>query len=58
MLQMVNSANWIDLDRPDTRALVMQIEQFGLLAPGRALEILNAEITDIERPQADTSKAV
>lgn len=58
MLQLVNAANWIDLDRPDTRAMITQIEQMGLLAPGRALEILDGVITDIERPQADTPLAV
>ena len=58
MLQLVNAANWIDLDRPDTRSMVMQLEQFGLLAPGRALQILDGEITDIERPQADAPRAV
>lgn len=57
MLQLVNAANWIDLDRPDTRALIVQIEQFGLLAPGRALEILDGAITDIERPEMDTPRA-
>lgn len=58
MMQLVNAANWIDLDRPDTRALVTQIEQFGLLAPGRALEILDGAITDIERPETGTPQAV
>lgn len=58
MLQLVNAANWIDLDRPDTRALVMQIEQMGLLAEGRALEILDGIILDVERPSADMPKAV
>ena len=50
MLQLVNAATWIDLDRPDTRALVQQIEAMGLLAAGRALEILDGEILPIERP--------
>ena len=58
MLQLVNAANWIDLDRPDTRAMVEQIEAMGLLAAGRAAQILDGEITDIERPQADTPRAV
>ena len=50
MLQLVNAATWIDLDRPDTRGMVQQIEAMGLLAPGRALEILDGEILPIERP--------
>lgn len=56
MLQMVNAANWIDLEREDTRQLVLQIEQFGLLAAGRALEILDGTIADIERPMTETPK--
>ena len=58
MLQLVNAANWIDLDRPDTRGMVLQIEQMGLLAAGRALEILDGEIQPIERPESDTPRAV
>ena len=50
MLQLVNAATWIDLDRPDTRGMVQQIEAMGMLAPGRALEILDGEILPIERP--------
>ena len=58
MLQLVNAATWIDLDRPDTRAMVQQIETMGLLAPGRALEILDNDIQDIERPSSDASVSV
>ena len=58
MLQLVNAANWIDLDRPDTRGMVQQIEAMGLLAVGRALEILDGEIQPIERPESDTPRAV
>lgn len=54
MLQLVNAATWIDLDRPDTRALVQQIEAMGLLAPGRALEILDGPVQEIERPTEST----
>ena len=50
MLQLVNAATWIDLDRPDTRAMVQQLESMGMLAEGRALEILDGEILPIERP--------
>ena len=55
MLQLVNAASWIDLDRPDTREMVMQLEQMGLLAPGRALEILDNEILPIEVPTVDAN---
>lgn len=58
MQQLVNAANWIDLDRPDTRGMVMQIEQMGLLSEGRALEILDGVIQDIERPEADMPRAI
>lgn len=58
MLQLVNAATWIDLDRPDTRGMVQQIEAMGMLAPGRALEILDGEILPIERPTADGNMAV
>ena len=53
MLQLVNAATWIDLDRPDTRGLVMQLEGMGMLQPGRALEILDAEIQPVEMPTSD-----
>lgn len=46
----VRAANWIDLDRADTRAGVQALEAVGLLAAGRALVILDAPITDAERP--------
>lgn len=34
------AANFVDLTRPDTIAGVQRLEQFGILAPGRAAEIL------------------
>ncbi len=40
----VNAALFIDLDRPDTRAGVIQLEEAGLIGPGRALEILDLPI--------------
>lgn len=46
----VNAAEWIDLDREDTRAGVQALEAVGLIAPGRAAEILDAPVADDERP--------
>ena len=46
----VVAATFIDLARPDTRAGVQMLEAAGLLADGRALVILDAEITPEERP--------
>lgn len=44
------AATYVDLTRPDTIAGVTFLETAGLLATGRAAEILNTEtITDIER---------
>jgi hypothetical protein len=44
------AATFVDLDRPDTRAGVQMLEAAGLLAAGRAMEILDAAITAEERP--------
>lgn len=44
------AATFIDLERTDTRAGVMALETAGLLGAGRALQILDAEIIDSERP--------
>ena len=44
------AATFVDLARADTRAGVQMLEAAGLLAEGRALEILDAEITPEERP--------
>ena len=46
----VQAAKFIDLDMPDTRAGVQALEAFGLLAPGRALEILDSPVQAGERP--------
>jgi hypothetical protein len=46
---LVNAATYIDLQRSDTINAVNAIEQAGLIAEGRAVEILTAPITDIER---------
>lgn len=46
----VVAATYVDLAWSDTRAGVMQLEDLGLLAEGRALEILDAPIQPWERP--------
>lgn len=46
----VAAATFIDLQRPDTRAGVEQLEALGLLAEGRAAEILDAPVQPAERP--------
>lgn len=46
----VAAATFIDLKRPDTRAGVEQLEALGLLAAGRAAEILDAPVEQAERP--------
>lgn len=43
------AASYIDLDRPDTRQGVIILESAGILSPGRALEILDTEVLEIER---------
>ena len=50
-LSKVQAATFIDLDRPDTRAGVQALEAAGVLAAGRALEILDTPIADAERPK-------
>lgn len=47
----LTAATFVDLARPDTRAGVHVLEAAGLLAKGRALEILDAPIVAGERPQ-------
>lgn len=44
------AVTFIDLARPDTRAGVQSLEAGGLLAVGRALEILDTPIVSDERP--------
>lgn len=41
-------ATFIDPDRPDTRAGVFAVEAASLIAPGRALEILDTPVTEQE----------
>jgi len=43
------SATFIDLDRADLRAGVQALEAAGLIAAGRALQILDAPVQEIER---------
>lgn len=45
----VDAATYIDLDRADTRAGVQALEAAGLLAAGRALQILDAPVQESER---------
>lgn len=47
-LDDVNSASFIDLNRKDTRKGVFILEQFGLIAKGRALQILDTQPTEEE----------
>lgn len=44
MQRQVSEATYIDLDRPDTRAGVQQLEAAGLIGLGRAAQILDAPI--------------
>lgn len=48
-LSKVNAATFVDLERQDTIEGVRALESAGLLASGRADEILQTNITDIER---------
>lgn len=45
----IAASTYIDLDRPDTRAGVKSMEDFGLLAAGRAAEILDNPVQEFER---------
>jgi hypothetical protein len=42
-------ATYIDLDRADTRNGVQALEAVGILAAGRALQILDAPVTEEDR---------
>jgi len=46
---LVNSATFIDLSRPDTIGSVNAIERLGLIEAGRASIILGPPVEDIER---------
>jgi hypothetical protein len=45
----VAAATFIDLERPDTRSGVQALEAAGLIATGRAMQILDAPVEDDER---------
>lgn len=47
---LFNAAKFIDLDRQDTINGVHGLEALGIIAPGRAAQILSAPILDTERP--------
>lgn len=49
-MAMVTEAKWIDLNRADTRAGVIALEDATLIAPGRALVILDAPVQSHEQP--------
>lgn len=49
-LDDVNAATYIDLQRADTRASVQGLETAGLIAAGRALQILDAPVQPDEVP--------
>lgn len=49
MLANLQAATYIDLDRPDTRAGVQQLETGGLIGAGRAAIILDATVSANER---------
>lgn len=48
--RMIDNVAWVDLSLQSTIDGVTQLEQIGLLAEGRANEILSAPITLSERP--------
>lgn len=44
----LQAATFADVSRPDMRAGVIELEQFGIIAPGRAVQILDTPPTAIE----------
>lgn len=50
MMASLATATFVDLDRPDTRAGVQQLEAGGLIAVGRAAQILDAPVAPAEIP--------
>ena len=50
ILRDTDSASFVDLDRTDTRQGVMLLEQYGIIAPGRGIIILDTPITELEKP--------
>lgn len=51
-MSKVNAAQFIDLNRPDTRSGVIALEAARLLAAGRALEILDTIVKPEEQYRA------
>lgn len=49
-LKDVDAASFINLDLADTRAGVQWLEDAGIIAPGRASEVLNAPVQPHEMP--------
>lgn len=46
----IAAASFIDLDDPDTIAGTQMLESMGLIAAGRAAEILSAPVQEVEKP--------
>lgn len=49
----INVALYVDLDREDTQAGVIQLEAAGIIGPGRADTILNTPVRIVEVPTSD-----
>lgn len=47
-IDLLDTAMYVDLDRADTRSDLMTMEAIGLLAAGRALEVLDAPVQEHE----------
>lgn len=52
LVYLLQVSRYIDLDHPVTRAGIRMLETKGLLGEGRALQILDAPIQDVERSPA------
>lgn len=50
ILRDSEAASFIDLSRPETRAGVQMLEQYGVIGTGRSIAILDNPILDVERP--------
>jgi hypothetical protein len=48
--ELVQLAEWVDLDKPLVRNGVLGLAAFGLITPERAAEILDTPVRDDERP--------
>ena len=49
-IELVALAEWVDLDKPLVRDGIMALVPFGLLTAERAAQILDAPVSDDERP--------